>query len=69
MCDSAEGLACWCCQVHGLHSEYERLRLEHEDGQNGLKVADKDQAAKQKASLQAAHKQNEELQVCGTVRM
>lgn len=51
-------------QVQGLHSEYERLRLEHEDGQSGLKVADRDQAAKQTASLQAAGKQNKELQVC-----
>ena len=53
-------------QVQGLRSEYERLRSEHEDGQSGLKGADRDQAAKQTASLQAAQKQNEEMQVgCG----
>jgi hypothetical protein len=55
-----------CCagagQVQGLHSEYERLRLESEGGKSASRAAAGDEAGRLQASLQAAQREKEQMQ-------
>ena len=50
-----------CMQVQGLHSEYERLRLESEGGKSTSGVAASTEAARLQSSLQAAQRDREQM--------
>ena len=47
--------------MQGLHSEYERLRLESEGGKSTSRAAARDEATRLQASLQSAQRDKEQM--------
>ncbi len=53
--------------MQGLHTEYERLRLEADGGSESSKATGSTELAALKASLQASEKSKQEVEVCSTL--